>query len=627
MRDVAKNELRDYSADSRMVLMSGLAVLIGGAGAVLSWLLLRLIFLATNAFYYHRLSAAFADPAFNPLGWKAIFLPVAGGLLVGLIARFGSDRIRGHGMPEAIEAVLMRGARISPKITVLKPVATAIAIGSGGPFGAEGPIIMTGGAAGSLVAQLMKMSDAERSTLLVAGAAAGMSATFLAPLAAILLAVELLLFEWRPRSLVPVAVASVTAAALRRLLLGSLPVFPMVATPAEAIRHWVMPCAVLAGLLAGLLALGLTKGVHFFEDMFEKLPIHWMWWPAVGGLVIGLGGWLFPPALGVGYATIQRMLNGDVAWALVFGVLVVKSVIWTASLGSGTSGGILAPQLMIGGGLGVALAHVLPGIAPGAWPLVCMAAVLAGSIGAPLTAAVLAIELTHNSGLLLPLLLACVTSYGMSVLSQKRSILTERLARRGYHLSREYGVDPLETVMVAQAMHTSVFALPANATRHDAAEWLRTMEGRGADAWSHWQRLFPLLDAEGRLASLLTRSQMMVSAKQADLSMPLAADGNSAPRTMAPTDTLRTAAAAMAETRLTRFPVIDAMGKFVGIITIDDLLSARSRETLRENDRTRVLRVRWPFSSSNRAVTATRIASLDREGVDEALAKGPADTA
>nr|WP_255551414.1 chloride channel protein [Granulicella sp. dw_53] len=592
--------------------MSGIAVIIGGAGAVLSWLLLRLIFLATNVFYYHRLSVAFADPAFNKLGWKAIFLPVIGGLLVGLIARFGSDRIRGHGMPEAIEAVLMRGARISPKITVLKPVATAIAIGSGGPFGAEGPIIMTGGAAGSLLAQLMKVSDAERSTLLVAGAAAGMSATFLAPLAAILLAVELLLFEWRPRSLVPVAVASVTAAALRRLLLGSLPVFPMVATSPDAISHWVMPCAVLAGLVAGVLALLLTKGVHFFEEAFEKLPIHWMWWPAVGGLVIGLGGWLFPPALGVGYATIQQMLSGNMEWSLVLGVLVVKSVIWTASLGSGTSGGILAPQLMIGGGLGVALAHVLPGIAPGAWPLVCMAAVLAGSIGAPLTAVVLAIELTHNSGLMLPLLLACVTAYGLTVLSQKRSILTERLARRGYHLSREYGVDPLEMVLVSQAMHTSVFALPANATRRDAASWLRTMEARGADAWSHWQRLFPLLNTEGRMVALLTRSQMMISAKQTDLSRPLVEDGNVSPATMAPTDTLRKVATAMADSKLTRYPVIDAKGKFVGIITIDDLLSARSKETLRESDRTRVLRLRWPFSNAE--------VTLEKETATEAVA-------
>jgi chloride channel protein, CIC family len=616
----ARVELGDYTtADSRMVLMSGVAVILGGAGAVLSWVLLRLIFLATNIFYFHRVSAQFADPAFSHLGWKAIFLPVIGGLLVGLIARYGSDRIRGHGMPEAIEAVLMRGARISPKITVIKPVATAIAIGSGGPFGAEGPIIMTGGAAGSLLAQLMKVSDAERSTLLVAGAAAGMSATFLAPLSAILLAVELLLFEWRPRSLVPVAVASVTAAALRRILLGSHPVFPMPQMTA-AIPDGAMLAAVFAGLLAGGLALLLTKGVHFFERMFEKLPIHWMWWPALGGILIGLGGWVFPPALGVGYATIQRMLDGDTAWTLVVGVLVVKSFIWTSSLGSGTSGGILAPQMMIGGGLGVALAHVLPGMGPGAWPLVCMAAVLAGSIGTPLTAAVLAVELTHNSGLLLPLLLASVTAYGLSVLMQKRSLLTERLAARGYHLSREYGVDPLETVMVAQAMHTSLFALPADASRKDAADWLETMSHRGPEAWSHWQRLFPLVDDEGRLAAVLTRSQMMASAKEQDLSRLLCEDGTLGPKSISPAHTLRQAAAMMAESKLTAFPVLDETRKLAGILTITDLLTARTRESQRESDRVRVLRVRWPFSGPRQTDGDAKAAAGVSAEMDQAVA-------
>lgn len=592
------DNLRDYTADSRMILMSGLAVIVGAAGAMLSWALLRLIFLATNIFYYHRLSAQFADPGFNQLGWKAVFLPVIGGLLVGLIARYGSDRIRGHGMPEAIEAVLIRGAKISPKITIFKPLATAIAIGSGGPFGAEGPIIMTGGAAGSLLAQLLKMSDAERSVLLVAGAAAGMSATFLAPLAAVLLAVELLLFEWRPRSLVPVAVASVTAAALRRLLLGGNPVFPMPLTNTALISHWVMPLAAGAGLLAACLALLLSKGVYFFEDAFEKLPIHWMWWPAIGGLVIGLGGLIYPPALGVVYAVIQSMLDGNMTWKLIFGVLVIKSLIWTCSLGSGTSGGILAPQLMIGGGLGVALAHFLPGIAPGAWPLVCMAAVLAGSIGVPLTATVLAVELTHNSGMLLPLLLACVTSHGLSVLVQKRSILTERLARRGYHLSREYGVDPLETVRVAQAMHTSVFALPETATRQDAAEWFRVMEERGTRAEAHWQRLFPLLSKDDRLVAVLTRSQMVIAAKQMDLGGLLKNDGNLVPVCVSPTDTLRQVANAMAKSKLTRYPVVSGSGRFVGIVTIEDLLMARTKETMREQERTRTLRLRWPFRRS-----------------------------
>jgi len=590
-------KLRDYSADSRMLLMSGLAVFVGAAGAGLSWALLKLIYLCTNLFYLHRMSAQMVDPGANTLGWKAIFLPVLGGLLVGLIARFGSDRIRGHGMPEAIEAILMRGAKISPKITLFKPTATAIAIGSGGPFGAEGPIIMTGGAAGSLIAQLFKMSDAERTVLLVAGAAAGMSATFLAPLSAILLAVELLLFEWRPRSLVPVAVASVVAAALRRVLLGGNPIFPM-ATSTMPVSHSAMLAAVPAGIAAAIMALLLTRGVHFFEEMFEKLPIHWMWWPAIGGLGIGLGGLIYPSALGVGYPVIQRMLNGEMGWGLVAGVIVIKSLIWMESLGSGTSGGILAPQLMIGGGVGVALAHFFPAIQPGGWPLICMAAVLGGSIGVPLTAVVLAVELTHNSTLLLPLLLATVTAYGITVLVQKRSILTERLSRRGYHLSREYGVDPLETVMVAQAMHTSVFALPETATRRDAAVWLKKMEDRGAEAWSHWQRLFPILDADGKMVAILTRSQMMASARATDLSKPLADDGNRMPVTVAPDDTLRQVATLMADNKLTHYPVIDGNGKLAGILTIEDLLAGRSREALRESDRNRVLRLRWPFAGS-----------------------------
>src|SRR6202012_2700343 len=281
-----------------------------------------------------------------------------------------------------------------------------------------------------------------------------------------------------------------------------------------------------------------------------------------------LGGLIYPSSLGVGYPVIQRMLSGDIGWGMVLGVVIVKSLIWTESLGSGTSGGILAPQLMIGGGVGVALAHFFPVMQPGAWPLVCMAAVLAGSIGAPLTAAVMAVELTHNSGLLLPLLLACVTAYGMSVLLQKRSILTERLAKRGYHLSREYGVDPLETVLVAQAMHTSVFALPATATRRDAAEWLGKMEERGAGGWGEAARLFPLLDDEGRLVSLVTRNQMMASARQSDLDQPLAADGNLSPRVVGMGETLRSVANLMASTKITRFPVVDHGGKFAGIITI-----------------------------------------------------------
>ncbi|HEY6412170.1 MAG TPA: chloride channel protein, partial [Edaphobacter sp.] len=275
--------LRDYSATNRMLVISGLAAVLGGAGAVLAWMLLGLIRLATNVFYFHRLSFANVSPADSTLGWTAVFAPVIGGLLIGVIARYGSEKIRGHGMPEAIEAIVFKGGKVAPRIAVLKPIATAIAIGSGGPFGAEGPIIMTGGATGSLLGQLLHTTDAERTTLLVAGAAAGMSATFSCPLSAVLLAVELLLFEWRPRSMVPVAVASVTAGAIRRLLLGPGPIFSMQPTVVP-MQHMAMIGALIVGVVAALLSTGLSRLLYGVEDLFERLPVHWMWWPAIGGV-------------------------------------------------------------------------------------------------------------------------------------------------------------------------------------------------------------------------------------------------------------------------------------------------------------------------------------------------------
>lgn len=593
-REPSGTRLRDYSANNRMLLISGLAAVLGGAGAVLAWALLRLINLATNVFYYHRLSFAEANPAFSPFGWTVVFAPVLGGLLIGVIARYGSEKIRGHGMPEAIEAIIFKGGKVAPRIAILKPIATAIAIGSGGPFGAEGPIIMTGGATGSLVGQLLPMSDAERTTLLVAGAAAGMSATFSCPLSAVLLAVELLLFEWRPRSLVPVAVASVTAGAIRRLLLRPGPIFPMQPTTVP-MHQTVMVGALLIGLVAALLSTALSRMLYAVENMFERLPVHWMWWPAIGGIVVGIGGLIFPPALGVGYWVIQRLVTDDVAWRLIIGVLVVKSLIWTFSLGSNTSGGILAPLLMIGGAMGVAMGHVLTPISQGAWALIGMSSVLAAAIGAPLTAALLAVELTHNGGLMLPVLLGCVVSYAVGVLIQPRSILTERLSRRGFHLSREYGVDPLETMMVRDVMHTSVFALPVEATRRDAADWLAKMKQRGSEAWSHWQRLFPVVDGQGRLRGILTRGQMITAAEAGDLDKSLLLNGIASPTVVGPWDTLRSAAEKMAVTKLRSFPVVGASGELVGILNIEDLLEARGKASQRDSERQRVLTLRWPF--------------------------------
>ena len=370
-------QLGDFTAGPRMVPLSLLAIVIGIISAYVALALLKLIGFFTNLFFYRRLSTTFASPAANTLGALEVLVPVAGALIVGLMARYGSERIRGHGIPEAIEAILLKGGKVEPKVAILKPLSAAISIGSGGPFGAEGPIIMTGGAFGSMVAQLFHLTSAERRTLLVAGAAAGMSATFAAPIAAVLLSVELLLFEWKPRSFVPVALASATAAAARRYVMGLGPLFPVAAHPAFIGPAGLAGCLVV-GLGAGVLSALLTQAVYASEDAFARLPIHWMWWPAIGGLVIGLGGLVFPQALGVGYDTIGALLQGDVPRNIILGILLVKSIIWAVSLGSGTSGGVLAPLLMIGGALGGLEAGMLPAEGAGFWPLVSMGRSWAG---------------------------------------------------------------------------------------------------------------------------------------------------------------------------------------------------------------------------------------------------------
>jgi chloride channel protein, CIC family len=477
--------LRDFTVDKRVWLLSGVSIGIGICATLLAVLLLRAIAFSTNVFYYHRFSLAPASPAGSPLGHWMVVVPVIGGLLVGLMARFGSDKIRGHGIPEAIEAILLHRAKVAPKIALLKPISAAIAIGSGGPFGAEGPIIMTGGAVGSLIGQWMHVTDAERTTLLVAGAAAGMSATFATPVAAILLAVELLLFEWRPRSLVPVAIASVTAALLRVYWLGAGPLFHMPAITGTHGASFAI-AALFLGALIGLIAAGMSRMMYAFEDLFEHLHIHWMWWPAIGGIGIGVGGLFFPRGLGVGYENIAELLRGSPSIGLIVGILLAKSLMWAFSLGSGTSGGVLAPLLMIGGAVGALAGHLAhaPSETQAVWALIGMGAMLAGSLGVPLTAILFSLEVTHCLPALLPLAVACIASYLVTALIMPRSILTEKLSRRGYHLTREYGVDPLELILVREVMSplaksVSTPPLPssfayADSTTRGAAELMAT---------------------------------------------------------------------------------------------------------------------------------------------------------
>jgi H+/Cl- antiporter ClcA len=581
------NEQGDFTAEYRLLGISAIALVIGAACAVAAFILLRLINFFTNLFYFQSFSFAFESPAKNALGWWGVLVPVIGGLIIGLMARYGSERIRGHGIPEAMEAILIGRSRMSPKVAVLKPISSAISIGSGGPFGAEGPIIMTGGSIGSIIAQIFHLTAAERKTLLVAGAAGGMSATFNSPMAAVLLAVELLLFEWKPRSLIPAALASAVAALLRPYLLENGPMFPVV-------PHGLLPSSVLlasapVGLLGGLLAMILTLAVYGAEDAFQRLPIHWMWWPAIGGLAIGLGGMVQPDALGVGYNIIDSLLKGDYVLQTLVGLIIIKGVIWSLALGSGTSGGVLAPLLMMGGALGALASPILPGHDRALWPLVSMAAALGGTMRSPLTAVIFALELTHDINALPALLIAAVVAHGFTVLLMKRSILTEKVARRGYHISREYAVDPLEALNIGAVMTTEVITVPASLPIHD----LLSRYFFSGPHPSHPG--YPVVDRFGKLLGVITRSNLLEHWITAIVggeprtdhlkSGPIIAYDliGRTPITIAPEESCRTAAERMAQNGVKRLPVVSADGsdRLVGIVTLSDLLKAR-RQILEE---------------------------------------------
>ena len=421
---LADNRLGDFTTDFRVVTLTLMAIVIGAISALVAYALVWLIGAITNLAFYFRFSSSFVDPAGNHLGYWVILVPMVGGLIVGLMAYFGSEKIRGHGIPEALEAILIGRSRIEAKVAVLKPVSSAIAIGTGGPFGAEGPIIMTGGAIGSLFAQFFDLSSAERKTLLVAGAAGGMAAIFSAPLAAVLIAVELMLFEWKPRSFIPVAFSAVVAAGVRIPLLGHGPIFPVPSHPDLTGKQLAL--SLIAGLIAGLASIVLTNLVYGFEDLFRKLPIHWMWWPVIGGLFVGIGGVIDPRVMGVGYDNIHALLLGKIVGGAIVGLLIGKALVWSIALGSGTSGGVLAPLLMIGGALGVLESHVISPGDPGLWAAISMAAVMGGTMGAPFTAIVFTVELTHDFNILPGVLLGCIASSAVTVLTTKRSILTEK---------------------------------------------------------------------------------------------------------------------------------------------------------------------------------------------------------
>ncbi|RWO46801.1 MAG: CBS domain-containing protein [Mesorhizobium sp.] len=574
--------LRDFTTDARVLLVAAIAVVVATAGLFAGIALLKLIRLATNIAYFGQFSLADLKLEDTPLGLAAVIVPVIGALIIGLMARFGSEKIRGHGIPEAIEAILLGRSKFDAKVAILKPLSSAISIGSGGPFGAEGPIIMTGGAIGSLIAQMLPVSDNERKTLLVAGAAAGMTTVFGTPIAAIMLAVELLLFEWTPRSFIPVAVAAVIAEVERTMLHLPGPIFPFqggMEVSFVGLAGWVA-IGVCAGLLSGLL----TQMVYACEDGFQKLPIHWMWWPMLGGLVVGIGGLIEPHALGVGYDNITDMLDGRTVATAALLLLVVKAIIWSVALGSGTSGGVLAPLLIMGGAMGAVLAGVLPAADPGFWALLAMAATMGGTMRAPLTATFFAVELTGNTHMLVPLIAACAAAHAVTVLLMKRSILTEKIARRGHHLVREYRVDPFALTRVREVMTPQVESVPATMTLHGAAAFLTAPETRHPS--------FPVVDEHGHVLGLIDppailRWRRAGTHRTTTLGELLA---GSKVTLAYPDEYLEGLSDKLLTANVSHLPVVTREGSLlVGYVGWKDLMRVRSRKQAEERERSTLL--------------------------------------
>jgi H+/Cl- antiporter ClcA/CBS domain-containing protein len=564
--------------DARVAGITVLACGIAMVAAVIAQVLTASIGFITNLAFHHTVSFTFSSPAENHLGFGVLIVPIIGAVIVGAMARWGSAAIRGHGIPEAMEQILFNQSKIPARMVLLKPLSAVISIGTGGPFGAEGPIIATGGALGSLIGQLTKITADERKTLLAAGAAAGMSATFGSPVAAVLLAIELLLFEYRPRSVVPVALASVTAAAARVLFVGTAPAFAV--KDLTEPHPYALVVYVLVGGLCGLASVGVTKLVYGIEDLFERLPIHWMWWPALGAIPVGIIGYFAPRTLGVGYDNIEQMVSGSLSGKALAVLCGFKLISWLFSLGSGTSGGTLAPLFTIGGGVGASCAAVIAWIVPWAHvdprvgALVGMAAMFAGASRALLASVVFAFETTRQPLGLLPLLGGCCASYFVSCTMMKHSIMTEKIARRGLRVPMEYAADFLEQVQIGDVALRRVVTLSGSQLVADVRMWVSS-----GDPGSDHQG-FPVIDGDV-LIGVVTRRDLMKGGGDT-----VRALVKKKPITMRVDASLREAADLMTREQIGRIPVIDK-GKLVGIVTRSDLLNAHRERIHREHVRAR----------------------------------------
>jgi chloride channel protein, CIC family len=567
-------------APFRMLLVSFLSAAIGLVAGVVAFALYKLIGLFTNLFFFHRWSADFTSAQHNHLGWMVIVVPVIGGLIVGVMAKYGTSKIKGHGIPEAMEAVLFNRSRIAPRVAILKPISAAIAIGTGGPFGAEGPIIQTGGAIGSLVGQAFHTTAVERKVLLACGAAAGMSATFNTPIAGVILAIELLLFEFKSRSFIPLVIASTLATAVHMQLLGLGPMFQV--SPMDFAIPRGLPFYLVLGLICGLAAVGFSKLLYWVEDQFDKLPIDDLWWPAIGALGLGVIGFFVPRVLGVGYDTIGDILNGQLAWKLLLVVMLAKAAALAISLGSGTSGGLLAPCFMwsaaMGGIFAMVSNHFLPGahLSPGAFALVAMGAVFAAASRATFTFIIFAFEITRDYNSVLPLMLVSVIADGIAMLLMPNSsIMTEKLARRGLHVHQDYEADALSQVRVADTMErelpavaagTTVGALAARIAQHDPAV-------------ARHEALL-ILDDGGKLAGIITRGDLLRAFDEdSSGAMTVQQAGSTRLVVAHPDELVAEAAAKMLRHNIGRLPVVDRAdhSKAIGYLGRSGVMAARLR--------------------------------------------------
>jgi H+/Cl- antiporter ClcA len=572
-RPAAANAL----ARPRLLLLSLLAALVGALAGVVAYALYALIKVISNLIFYQQWSFVARDDTAHTLGWLVIVVPALGGIIVGLMAKYGSPKIRGHGIPEAMEAVLFNRSRIAPRVALLKPLSAAVAIGTGGPFGAEGPIIQTGGALGSIIGQVLHLTATERKTLLASGAAAGMAATFSTPIAAVILAIELLLFEYKPRSFIPLVVASTIATSVRFLLLGHGAMFTVGSLdfgfPASV--PWYLPL----GVLCGFAAVWFSRALYRVEDWFEKLPIDEVWWPALGGLGLGVIAFFAPRVLGVGYGNISEILNAQLALGVLAVLLIAKSAALLISLGSGTSGGLLAPMFTIGAALGGMYAGIINYFIPsahlssGAFALVAMAAVFGAAARAPFTLIIFAFEITRNYDSVLPLMLVVVVAYAIALRYMNNSIMTERLARRGQQVNQEYEVDVFQQVAVSRAMDGHPTLIPAKTRTGELAARIARNE---PEVVRHQALL--LTDERGELAGILTRGDLM-RALQHDPSGNLTAldAGDSAPHVAYPDETLGDALNRMLQQNCGRLPVVarDNPKKIVGYLGRAAVLQAR----------------------------------------------------